>query len=154
MRMAIIVIVALLIIGGGGAGAYFYMQPKEPVGEEEVAKKEEENKDGHVAGAAYVEMDPFMLSVLGKNRAYQTVSIAVVLEVKSDSYIDDVDALKPKLNHYFLEELYDSMGKEMQKGRELSFNQIQGKLLKISKDIAGEDVVNDVLIQLISKHPV
>ena len=113
MRMVIIIVVALLIIGGGGAGAYFYMQPKAIEGEE-VAQLEEQVEE-HNDSAAYVEMDPFMLSVLGKNKAHFTVSIAVVLEVKSDSYIDDVDALSPKLNHYFLEELYDSMGKEIQK---------------------------------------
>lgn len=155
MKMVMIIVVALLIIGGGGAGAYFYMQPKEPAADQEqVAQAEEESHEGHKSGTAYVELDPFILSVLGKHRAYQTVSIAVVIEVKSESYVEDIEAIKPKLNHYFLEEMYDSMGKDMAKGKEMSISQIQKKLLKISKEIAGDDIVNDVLIQLISKHPV
>lgn len=153
MRMLIIAIIAIIVVGGGGAGAYFYLMPSEE-GEGELAAAEE--KADPNAKTAYVEMDPFVLSVLGKEKAHETVSIAVVIEVKAEEYVADVEAKKPRLNHYFLEELYDSLGKKVdQEGKKnFSISDIQSKLKKISKNTVGDDKVKDVLIQLISRHPV
>lgn len=152
MKFVVIGLLALFVIGGGGAGAYIYLNPADG---EEVAAKEAEVPETEVFEAAFVELDPFMLTVLGKDRAHFDFGIAVAIQVNSEEHVDRVKALQPKLTHYFLEEMYDSLGRNVDEDKvDISVSEIQGKLLHIAKDIIGDEKVDDVLIQLMNKKPV
>jgi len=99
MKGVIIAVLALLVIGGGGAGAYFFLQPKD-ANAETVAEAEKPKDKSQVA---YVEMDPFILSVVGKSQAHQVISIAVALEVSDPLNVQKVEQKRPKLTDAFLD---------------------------------------------------
>ena len=96
-----------------------------------------------------------MLSMVGKKRTHFNVGMAVVLQVKNEADQELVKSLKPRIIHYFLEELYDVMGNEVGNGKDvaMSLPRVQKKLMAVSDKIIGEGIVEDVLIQLMSKRP-
>ena len=152
MKRIIIIVAVLAILGGGGFYAYTNLLNKD--GAEEVAAVEEE-KDKKPTELTYVDMEPFVLSVIGKDRAHHVLSMAVALEVSDITQVDTVKALKPRLTDAFLTEMYSIVERRsIREGGPLPFDEIRSRLMKVSQRIAGKDVVNGVLLQILNRHPV
>jgi flagellar FliL protein len=168
MRMVIIAVVALLMLGGGGAGAYFYFsQPAEASAGDaagEVAANHEKNKDakkadkkgGHGAGAAeFVELDPLVLPIIDNRGVTQTVSLVIALEVESQEKADEVKKLTPRLKDAYIQDMYGILNKHAAlKGGVVQVGAIKERLSKITADVLGEEMVDEVLLQVVQQRPI
>ncbi len=165
MKAIIIGVLALLILGGGGAGAYFYF--KNPAnaavtsGEEEGGHaKKAEKKSGHgEEGAAlnvhFVELDALILPIVGKDGVSQVVSLVVALEVGDEAAAEEVKLMTPRLKDAFIRDLYGSLNREAaMTGGVVQVGAIKKRLTEISKKVLGEEVVQDVLLQVVSQRPI
>lgn len=170
MRIIMMALVAILVLGGGGAGAYFYfMQPAEASvveGEEgeshssdkeKHAKKDEKHdkKGSHNAHAEFVELDPLILPIIDKNGVNQVVSLVLVLEVADSHSAGVVSTMEPRLKDAYIQDMYGMLNSHAAlKGGVIQVAKIKSRLNKISSDVLGEDVVQDVLLQVVQQRPI
>lgn len=158
MRMVIIGVLALLVLGGGGAGAYFFfMKPAEASAGPE-AKAEEHAKKGedHAAPAVeFVELDPLLLPIIDEKGVTQTVSLVISLEVSDVAKAEEVKKLAPRLTDAYIQDMYGVLNRHVAlKGGVIQVSTIKARLNKISKEVLGEDMVNDVLLQVVQQRPI
>lgn len=164
MKKIMIMLVALLLIGGGGAGAYFYfMKPAEAAqtegdhdakAEKKSAKKEKHKGDKeHVE---FVELDPLILPIIDENGVVQTVSLVIAIEVSAPENAGKVNTLAPRLKDAYIQEMYGVLNKQaaLNKDGIIQVNMLKERLNKISVKVLGEDVVDDVLLQVVQQRPV
>jgi len=159
MRMIVIALVAVLLLGGGGAGAYFFfMKPAEAsVGEDglEKAKKEEDTHAANKEHVEYVELDPLILPIVDNNGVSQIVSLVVAIEVADAASKAVVEAMAPRLKDAFIQDMYGALNEHAAlKGGVLQVDILKKRLSSISKDVAGEDKVFDVLLQVVQQRPI
>jgi flagellar protein FliL len=161
MKKIFLMLGALLLVGGGGAGAYLYfMKPAEAAqteeGHEEKADKKEAKK-GHGEGAhvEFVELDPLILPIIDENGVNQTVSLVIAIEVSDSANAGKVTSLSPRLKDAYIQEMYGVLNKHAAlKGGIIQVNMIKERLNEISVKVLGEDVVDDVLLQVVQQRPV
>ncbi|MAF97433.1 MAG: flagellar basal body-associated FliL family protein [Micavibrio sp.] len=169
MRMIMIALAAVVLLGGGGAGAYFYLiNPAEAaVGEdgleesaeahdEHASAKKSHDKGGHDnAHFEYVELDPLILPIVDENGVSQVVSVVIALEVPSAAAKASVDQVIPRLKDAFIQDMYGSLNEHASlKGGVIQVQKIKKRLSEISMDIAGEENVYDVLLQVVQQRPI
>ncbi len=165
MRMIIIAVAAVLLLGGGGAGAYFYfMNPAEAsVGEDEGVdshgeeeKHAEKGDHGKGSGVAeFVELDPLILPIVDNNGVSQVVSIVIALEVPDAHAKDVVKQMTPRLKDAFIQDMYGVLNEHAAlKGGVLQVRMLKERLNEISNNVAGDEMVNDVLLQVVQQRPI
>lgn len=160
MRIIIIALVALLVLGGGGAGAYFYFMDSADasVGEEELADNHDNHKKdkGHGGGHfEFVELDPLILPIVDNNGVNQVVSMVIALEVMETGKVGEVEKMTPKLKDAFIQDMYGVLNKHAAlKGGVIQVGMIKKRLNKITDNVLGDDVVNDVLLQVVQQRPI
>lgn len=164
MRIILIAIVAVVVLGGGGAGAYYYfMKPAEASAGAEVGKNHEEAKaeKGHGGGHGekthyeYVELDPLILPIVDQNGVSQVVSVVIALEVMDADAMHEVERMTPKLKDAYIQDMYGELNRHAaMKGGVVQVSSIKERLNKISTQVMGEDVINDVLLQVVQQRPI
>ncbi len=156
MRMIMIAVAALLVLGGGGAGAYFYFgqEAEASSGEEtKTAHKKEEHKD--TSHFEFVELDPLILPIVDEDGLSQTVSMIVALEVFDSAAAGKVEHMSPKLKDAFIQDMYGVLNRHAAlKGGVIQVGMIKKRLNKISNKVMGDDVINDVLLQVVQQRPI
>ena len=164
MRLVIIGVVALLVLGGGGAAAYFFfLQPAEASISEEGedghdihAKQDKKKKgDGHGGGhgSEFVELDPLILPIVDNDGVNQVVSLVIALEVADAESAAQVTHMAPKLKDAYIQDMYGVLNRHAAlKGGVIQVRSIKKRLNKITGDILGEDVVQDVLLQVVQQR--
>ncbi len=163
MKMAIIALVAILMLGAGAAGAYFYFDkpaeaaagPMDELAKAEHEAKVEEAAEGAVALEQFVQLDPLTLPVIGERGITQTISIVISLEVADEAAAAEVKRLSPRLQDAYIQDMYGALNRKtaMENGV-LQVGPIKERLNKISARVLGENVVNDVLLQIVSQRRV
>lgn len=170
MRKIIIAVVALLMLGGGGAGAYFYfVQPAEAsagdAAADEIAKGHDEKAKeakggaggGHGSGGGteFVELDPLVLPVIDNRGVTQTVSLVIALEVGTLEKADEIKKLTPRLKDAYIQDMYGVLNSHAAlKGGVVQVGAIKERLNKITADVLGEGMVEDVLLQVVQQRPI
>lgn len=164
MRLVIIGVVALLLLGGAGVGAYFYFfQPAEASAGDEAEDahgdghaKKDDHGDGHGGGGnEFVELDPLILPIVDNQGVNQTVSLVVALEVKNSSDAIKVEKMEPKLKDAYIQDMYGVLNEYAAlKGGVIQVSKIKKRLNRITDEIMGEDVVQDVLLQVVQQRPI
>lgn len=158
MKIAIIALVALLLLGGGGAGAYFYFQqPAEAAsgasGEHEEGVKEK-HKGGHAAASSYVQLDPLILPIIGRDGVTQSVSMVIVIETPDEAGKALVSNLAPRLKDAFIQDMYGVLNQEtMVRGGVIQVTALKNRLYKVSNKVLGEGMAKDVLLQVVQQKP-
>lgn len=108
-----------------------------------------------VGGAEYVELDPLVLPIVGKNGVSQSVSLVVAIEVAKGGNSQKIRDMSPKLTDAYIQELYGMLNEHAAlKGGVLQVGYIKKKLYMISKKVMGEDQVSDVLLQVVQQRPI
>ncbi len=158
MKKVIIGIVGILLLGGGAAGGYLFLKkPAEAsLTEEDVAKeKKHAKKGGHGEAVEFVQLDPLILPIVDRNGLSQVVSIVVALEVPSKADADKVKMLQPKLKDAFISEMYGVIHHPagLQEGNLVKVQILKDRLGKIGRKVLGDEVVNDVLLQVVQQRP-
>ena len=157
MRIILILAGVLIVLGGGGAGAYFYFTQSaeaSAVGKLD-AGDEKAKSDKAKKNYEYVELDPLILPIIDNNGVSQTVSLVVALEVKDSNARSEAEAMEPKIKDAFIQDMYGVLNKHAAlKGGVLQVGMLKKRLRHVSKEILGEDKVNDVLLQVVQQRPI
>ncbi|MBI2233653.1 MAG: flagellar basal body-associated FliL family protein [Micavibrio aeruginosavorus] len=158
MKIVVIALVALLLLGGGGAGAYFYFkQPAEAAsgaaGEHAEGAKAK-SKGGHAGTSAFVQLDPLLLPIIGKNGVTQSVSMVIVIETPDEASKAMVVSLAPRLKDAFIQDMYGVLSQEtMVRGGVIQVTALKNRLHKVSNKVLGEGMAKDVLLQVVQQKP-
>ncbi len=173
MRKILMLVIVLLVLGGGGGGAYYYfvMMPAaaqaaaeggeghEEGGEQ--AKKEdahgEEGADGHgeKSHAEFVELDPLILPIVDNDGVSQVVSLVVAIEVADPTSKDKVKAMSPKLKDAYIQDMYGMLNQHAaMKGGIVQVAMIKQRLNEVTNSVLGDDVAQDVLLQVVQQRPI
>ena len=156
MKPILLALVAFILLGGGGAGAYFYFkQPAEAatgvIGEH--AKAEKSRKHGEDA-SSFVQLDPLILPVVGKDGLTQLVSLVIVIETPDEAGKQHVTYMAPKLKDAFIQDMYGALNHEdVMRGGIIEVTALKNRLQKVSERVMGEGVVNNVLLQVVQQRP-
>lgn len=158
MKKIIVGLVALALLGGGGAGGYFYfMKPAEAALTDDAksSHKKADKKDDHSKTYEFVELDPLILPIIDENGVNQVVSMVIAIEVADTYSANKVTALSPRLKDAFIQDMYGVLNKHAAlKGGVIQVNMIKKRLNKISNKVLGDDVVQDVLLQVVQQKPI
>ena len=158
MKKVLLGLLALGLIGGGGAGVYVYfMKPAEAAvtedGQHKKAKKEKSHKNNE--HFEFVELDPLVLPIIDEDGVNQVVSMVIAIEVADANSATTVKNLSPRLKDAFIQDMYGVLNKHAAlKGGVIQVNMIKSRLNKISHKVLGEDVVQDVLLQVVQQRPI
>lgn len=158
MKLLVIAALALLLLGGGGAGAYFYFKhPAEAasgaVGEH--AEGAKHKADEHGAKSTFVQLDPLILPVIGKNGMTQTVSMVIVIETGDEANKAQIEHLAPRLKDAFIQDMYGALSQDIVlKDGVIQVGAIKNRLHKISQKVLGDEVAKEVLLQVIQQRPI
>ncbi|MFN3827671.1 MAG: flagellar basal body-associated protein FliL [Micavibrio sp.] len=161
MKMAILALVAIVVLGGGAAGAYFYFGKKAEASVGETAEHTEAKEDKHAKKKgkeehlSFVEMDPLILPIVDAEGVSQLVSLVIVLQVHDDAQKAMVEANMPRIKDAYIQDMYGVLNKHVAvKGGVIQVSIIKEKLNKANVKVLGEDVVQDVLLQVVQQRPI
>jgi flagellar FliL protein len=156
MKRVLIALLAIAILGGGGA-AWFYLKPAlaSTGGEGEHAKaaKKSEHGEGEKEEPKYVHVDPLTLPIIDDRGVSSNVSIVIEIEVKNTSDVEPVRKQLPRLVDAYIQDMYGILNKRAAlKDGVVQVGMVKQRLNAITKHMLGEEVVNDVLLQVVSQR--
>ncbi|MFN3701702.1 MAG: flagellar basal body-associated FliL family protein [Alphaproteobacteria bacterium] len=158
MKKMIMGLAVVLMLGGGAAGGYFYfMKPAEAAQTEgeidsNAVKQAERNRS---ATFEFVELQPLILPIIDENGVSQTVSLVIAIEVADAKNAAVVNSLAPRLKDAFIQDMYGLLNRQAAlKGGVIQVNMIKERLNQISARVLGDDVVQDVLLQVVQQRPI
>ena len=162
MRIVLIALAAIAVLGGGAAGAYFYfLNPAEASISEEHAenleadKKTKKAKKEKKEAYEFVELDPLVLPIVDSNGVSQVVSLVIALEVGDDKAKKKIETMSPKLKSAFIQDLYGALNRHAAlKGGVLQVSYLKKRLNKAGVKVLGDDVIQDVLLQVVQQRPI
>lgn len=158
MKKIIVGLTALALLGGGGAGGYFYfMKPAEAAltDEAKLSKSEKHSDKEENKSYEFVELDPLVLPIIDENGVNQVVSLVIAIEVADTYSANKVTSLSPRLKDAFIQDMYGVLNKHAAlKGGVIQVDMIKKRLSKISHKVLGDDVVQDVLLQVVQQRPI
>lgn len=162
MKKIMIVVVALLFLGGGGVGAYLYFtKPAEAAtaegeaGDKATKVAQKEKKDVDKSKYVFVELDPLILPIIDEGGVTQTVSLVIAIEVADDKIAANVTGQAPRLKDAYIQDMYGALNKKSAlKDGVIQVNMLKERLNKVSAQVLGDDVVQDVLLQVVQQRPV
>jgi flagellar FliL protein len=160
MKMVILVLVAFVILGGGGGGAYYFLG----IGQQASAasdshgdahdKKDSHGDDSH-GSFEFVELAPLILPILDNGGVHQVVSVVIAIEVRDHKGAEKVKRLAPRLKDAYIQDLYGALNLYAARdGGAVQVGLIKKRLTIMTRQIIGEDLVNDVLLQVVQQRPV
>ncbi len=164
MKILMISVVALLLLGGGGAGAYFYFKhPAEAasgaVGEHAEAEKTKHKKGSEhgeqAAVSQFVQLDPLILPIVGRDGLTQVVSMVVVIETPDEAGKAKIEYLSPRLKDAFIQDMYGALSDEeaMSQNGTIQVTALKNRLQKVSNKVLGDGMAKDVLLQVVQQRP-
>ncbi len=155
MKMVLMAIVVLGLLGGGGAGAYYYFQhPAEAsVGPDGEVVKEARAKPERTGEPKYVNIDPLSLPIIDDKGVTSNVNIVVALQVSDDKAANEIKKQMPRLIDAYIQNMYGMLNKrEALKGGVVQVGMVKDRLNQITKKVLGDDMVDDVLLQVVSQR--
>lgn len=156
MRLLIIGFIVLLLCGGG-AGAYFYFFQDAEASVDKHAAQEAKAHDAHSKNVhvEFVELDPLILPIVDNSGVNQTVSLVISFEVLNSEAALQVEKMSPKLKDAFIQDMYGILNRHAAlKGGVIQVGMIKKRLNSISTAVLGQNVVNDVLLQVVQQRPI
>lgn len=153
LKKIAIPLLALLLLAGGGAGAYFYFGKGAEASIGAEAEKAALESDGEALKITYVEMDPIILPIIGRDGISQTVSMVVSIQVADDLKAEEVRQHLPRLADAYLSDMYGTLSQQaaMDAGV-IKVSMLKSRLAAITHKVMGEGVVQDVLLQVLQQH--
>ena len=111
---------------------------------------------GSAALLPYMELDPLLLPIITDDGITQQVSLIVKIEVSDASHIEEVKALEPKIVDAFVRDLYGTLSNEnaMVVHGILNIPLIKTRLRHTAAQVAGDELIHDVLLQVVQQHRV
>ena len=95
------------------------------------------------------------MPIIDEDGVNQVVSMVIAIEVADANSATTVKNLSPRLKDAFIQDMYGVLNKHAAlKGGVIQVNMIKSRLNKISHKVLGEDVVQDVLLQVVQQRPI
>lgn len=148
MKKLLVIVVLLVVLGGGGVAAWIFMTGHGETSEVAIHSLVPSGPP------VFVDLRPIHLPLVGPNRVQQLVTIKMVVEAADRSAGDRVAANLPRLNDAFMRGLYgmlDTPGLLRPNGL-IDVNQLKARVVEISREVLGEGVVNDILVQTMTQR--
>jgi len=155
MKMVLMAIVVLGLLGGGGAGAYYYFQHPAlaSIGSDGEVVKESRAKPERSGEPKYVNLDPLSLPIIDDKGVTSNVSIVVALQVEDEKSVNEIKKQMPRLIDAYIQNMYGMLNKrEALKGGVVQVGLVKDRLNQITKKVLGDDMVDDVLLQVVSQR--
>lgn len=154
VKKLLFIAVALLLLGGIGGGAYIFMKKPAVAATAQDEKHEESNKSaGHSSSNFYVELDPLMLPIIDGNGLSQTINMVVVVEVSSERKANKVKNMEPRIKDAYIQKMYGMLShRSAVKSGVIQIAAIKEALRDITIAIMGDDIVEDVLLQVLEQR--
>ncbi len=160
MRLLFMLLMAVMLVAGGACGAYFYFQQSAqasvgPVDEHQKeinAKRaaENERKKNH----EFVELDTLILPIIDEHGVNQIVSFVVMIEVENAAAAKQVEAMTPRLKDAYIQDMYGILNKrEALRGGVVQVGVIKDRLNQVTRQVLGENAVEEVLLQVVQQRP-
>jgi flagellar FliL protein len=159
-----IIVLALVVLGGAGGGSYYYFILKDKMVEEDTAshdaKADEHGKsDGHdkknsgfFNKTQYVKLSPLYLPLLDDNGDTQIISVGVTLAVPGEGAAEKVKYMAPKLHDAYIQNMYGILNNTGLKNGLVPVQEIKQRLKEVSYEVAGEELIEDVLLQFVTQR--
>lgn len=162
MKKILIGLVGILVLGGGaGAGFMFLKKPAEASVSEEAGEKAEKHAKkkkgkGKEEHTEFVKLDPLILPIVDKSGLSQVVSVVVALEVGSKYDAELVKQMQPKIKDAFIQEMYGVIHNPagLHDGNVVKVGILKKRLGKVGRKVLGDEVVQDVLLQVVQQRPI
>ena len=95
-----------------------------------------------------------VLPVIGRDGISQTISMVVSLQVNDSSKVEAVKELLPRLADAYLSDMYGNLTQaSAMQGGVIKVSQLKARLTQITQKVAGEGMVDGVLLQVLQQHP-
>lgn len=150
-KVIIIAAAAVLLLGGGGAGAFFFLGQKPA----EAKAEDDHGKGGHGGGHGdaakaearrFVTVDNLNAPLAGSANRNEWVFFEISLEVKNDDDKKSLVVKMPRLRDAFLREIYARTVLKSDGSGQVDIDGVRSRFLKAANQVAGSDVVLDVLV--------
>jgi hypothetical protein len=150
MKALFLLLFGLLLLGGAAFGGWtLYNKYMIPPTAEELAKKEAEKPPPPVA---YVRINPIVVPMIGKDKVEQFVTIVATIEVDATKQ-PQAAANVPRLVDAFISTLYAGVDdKSVMSGPLVSIPALKEKLTAAAAKVLGPDVVQGVLVQVVTQR--
>jgi len=151
-KVIIIAAAAVLLLGGGGAGAFFFLgqKPAEAKAEDDHGKSAGGHGGGHGEAKPetrrFVTVDNLNAPLAGSVNRNEWVFFEISLEVKNDDDKKTLVVKMPRLRDAFLREIYARTVLKQDGSGQVDIDGVRSRFLKAANQVAGSDVVLDVLV--------
>jgi len=107
------------------------------------------------SGTRFVELTPFILPIIDPDGASQVVTMVIAVEVNTAEAAAEVKRLSPRLKDAYLQDMYGALNRHAAlRGGQIRLGVIKKRLNMASTRVLGEDVVQDVLLQVVQQRPI
>lgn len=152
-KVIIIAAAAVLLLGGGGAGAFFFLgqKPAEAKAEDDHGKG---GGGGHGGGHGdakpetrrFVAIENLNAPLAGSANRNEWVFFEISLEVKNDDDKKTLVVNMPRLRDAFLREIYARTVLKTDGSGQVDIDGVRSRFRKAANQVAGGDIVLDVLV--------
>lgn len=148
MKIVVIILLVIILAGGGAAGWFFFLKEDPDAATEEVVEELPPSPP------VYVRFNPLQLPLIGDDGIEQVIDIIVALEVPDQAAADLVIAMAPRLNDAILRDLYGVLhtSRIMRNGI-VNVSAVKQRIVTVTQNLMGEDVVSDALVQGVAQRP-
>ena len=107
-------------------------------------------------GSEYVELSPLILPIIDSNGLTQTVSLVIAIEVSNSWAASKIESIAPKLQDAYIQDMYGMLSAQsnLKPGGIIQVRELKKRLIRLTRAVAGDDIVDDVLLQVVSQHPI
>ena len=112
---------------------------------------DDKEKEGEPA-VHFVELSPLIVPVISDRGATQMVSLIVAVEVDSQEKADKVTKFSPRLTDAYLSDLYGAFAFKAPENGIIPISYVKERLNKMSGEVLGDEIVDDVLVQVLQSR--
>lgn len=144
IRIIAIAVAVILMVGGGAVGVmkHFEWGPfASTTGAEETPTEP----------PRFIDMDPLVIPVFAEGAVITTIQIQVKLETSGAKNEELINHIMPRLSDAFLRELYAYIPRLLRRDGNLDVFAIKKRLQMVGDKVAGEKVINNVLVQSVTE---
>ncbi len=120
-------------------------------GTENIGGGVHDGSDGARLEGAYVAIAPIIVTVFSKRGVAGRISAALTLQMVDEAQAQVAAASHTKLRNALIQELHRLSEFEVRRGREYSVSQIKRRLTAVTRKMLGDEAVNDVLVQALTR---
>jgi flagellar basal body-associated protein FliL len=101
----------------------------------------------------YIDLPPLVVPVFQGDAVVANIQVSLKVEANGAAGEDKIQKIMPRLNDALLRDLYAYIPRALARKDHLDVPQLKQRLLMVSRKVAGEDAIRDILIQSVIDNP-